>query len=96
MKIGNWELARPDIDFGWEPRTLAADLKSLPQTFHIGKKRNRKKLDVTEWGIHIPIRWRRAFFDYILFICDLLGELLLANFLKATVNPYTPECPSNI
>ena len=47
MKIGNSKLALPDIDFGWEPRTLAPDLKKLPQTSHIEKKRDRKKLDVT-------------------------------------------------
>jgi hypothetical protein len=45
-------LASQDTDFGFEPRALAPDLKSLDGKVHIErKKRDRKKLDRSEWGI---------------------------------------------
>ena len=37
MNIWNWWVAPADIDFGWEPRALAPDLKMLPQKFQIEK-----------------------------------------------------------
>ena len=46
MDIRNWELALPDIVFGWEPRALAPDLKSLPREIYIGEK-----IDVRKQGI---------------------------------------------
>ena len=38
MSIWNWTVALPDIDFGWEPRTLAPSLGSLLRKVHIETK----------------------------------------------------------
>jgi hypothetical protein len=40
-------VAPSDIDFGWQPHTVAPDLKSFSFQSSRRKKRNRKKLDGT-------------------------------------------------
>jgi hypothetical protein len=91
MKIGkNRKLALPDTDFGWEPRTLdvAADLKSLPQTFYITEatlkveKRNRKKarsyrIEISDFS---PLFGGVELFPIIFYLYGILQKILLTIF----------------
>jgi hypothetical protein len=84
MNICNWAVAPPDSDFGWEPRALAPDLKTLPRKIYIyscNKNIIEKISTVLEWGIDLgnPLHF---FYD-----------LLLARSLKATAVQYFRKHP---
>ena len=90
MKILNWGVASEDIYFGWEPRTLPLDLKSLQRNVHIEKnviKKNStlrvKESDASSRSVN--------FFDYVLSMWIFRVKLMIciANFLKVTV--WKPE-----